>query len=417
MTCAGQPARPCRHRGEVVARERLEPQVEDPAVVGDGRARELQPGAHPAVVALERAQAGERLRDLVRPQHPAVRAQRRQARRRVQAAACGILQRGRQRERPAPQDVDVVPLGDRDHRPAERRGRLRAAHDVDDPPRIRRQEGGRLDARPLRERERRRDERASRRERGQGASARPQRAQDERPEDRAERERRHRAGRQHAQDAGRGDDRAEGDGERRARPSAQLGGQGAAEEEPEPRLEDEDGVPVEPARVERRERVDAVDVPGVEREMAREPEGHERRQAPPLAGREPAHGRPQCAETAQHEPLNDEAHDRVRVAAVVEEVPEGLRAEAGQHHVEVGQVRGHDAGHHEQPPHRSRRLARQRDPGERRAQQRVGDVVHRVSSGAACRRTRSAGPCGVPPRGCRAARRCRARDRRSRRGG
>ena len=122
--------------------------------------------------------------------------------------------------------------------------------------------------------------------------------------------------------------------------------------------------------------MDAVGVRGVHRQVPGEADRDQGQQPFPIGGGQAPEGGQQMAEEREQGELRDQAHDRMRVAAVVQQVSEGRRRDADVHEVEVREVRGHDTGGQEQAPRRGRLTVAERELGEGGAHEGMGEIVH-----------------------------------------
>jgi hypothetical protein len=86
-------------------------------------------------------------------------------------------------------------------------------------------------------------------------------------------------------------------------------------------------------------------VPGeADRDQGQEPRA--------VGGGQAAGGGQEVAEKGEQRELREQPHERVRMAAVVQQVSEGRRRDADIQEVGVREVRGHDTGGQEQAPRR-----------------------------------------------------------------
>ena len=108
--------------------------------------------------------------------------------------------------------------------------------------------------------------------------------------------------------------------------------------------------------------------------MTRERDGDERPQ-PPAHRADGIANRREHADRDHREPEQRQPGDGVRVSAMMQERTERRRRDPRVDEIGVGEVRSDDAGDEEGAPHRARRTGRERELGERRAHERVREVV------------------------------------------
>jgi hypothetical protein len=108
--------------------------------------------------------------------------------------------------------------------------------------------------------------------------------------------------------------------------------------------------------------------------MAEQCHSHQREQSSSQRADAPLECRQQT-DRANQQGLRNEANECVRVAAMMEEVAERGRGDARVKQVRIGKVGGDDAGEEEDASLRAGRAGRERELGQRRADEGMREVL------------------------------------------